>query len=135
MIFALPYPPTANTYWRVWRGRAVKSTEAREYQRKVQLVAKASLGRDARPLRGPVRVEVSVYRPAKRGDLDNTLKVILDALRGIAYGDDAQIVALSARRNDDAKNPRAIVTVEAEPEARVETLIAEELERLKVAHE
>lgn len=117
MIFMLPYPPTANTYWRVWRGRAVKSAEAREYQRKVQLLAKATCGRDLRPLRGPVRVEVSVYRPQRRGDLDNTLKVILDALKGIAYGDDAQIVALSARRNDDAANPRAVVTVEAEPEA------------------
>ena len=115
MIFCLPYPPTANTYWRVWRGRAVKSAEAREYQRKVKLLAKATLGRDVGPLRGPVRVEVSVYRPQRRGDLDNTLKVILDALRGIAYGDDAQVIHLVARRNDDAENPRAVVTVAAEP--------------------
>lgn len=131
MIFALPYPPTANLYWRVWRGRAVKSAEARNYQKRVKLLAKASLGARVEPLRGPVRVEVSVYRPAKRGDLDNTLKVILDALRGIAYGDDAQVVEILARRNDDAANPRAIVTVAAVANGdAAEARIAAEVERM-----
>ena len=29
--FTLPYPPSANRYWRSYRGRVVKSEEARRY--------------------------------------------------------------------------------------------------------
>lgn len=64
------------------------------------------------PISGPVAVTVSVYRPAKRGDLDNTLKVLLDSLKGFAFHDDAQVVELHASRGDDKVNPRAVVTIE-----------------------
>lgn len=37
-------------------------------------------------------------RPAKRPDLDNILKAIADALNGIAYHDDAQLVDMRATR-------------------------------------
>lgn len=113
MILALPYPPTANLYWRVVHGRPIKSKAAREYQTKVALLAKSSLGPFSRPLEGPVTVKLSVYRPRRLGDLDNTLKVILDALKGIAFIDDSQVVHIEAHRNDDAANPRAIITVAA----------------------
>ncbi len=111
MILCLPYPPTSNLYWRVWRGHPVKSPAAREYQRKVALLAKLAMGPGVKPMEGPVRVDVSVYRPRKIGDLDNTLKVLLDALRGIVYVDDSQVVHIEARRADDKDNPRAVVTV------------------------
>ena len=113
MIFHLPYPPTANTYWRVVKGRMVKSADARKYQTTVALMAKAAMGAGLSRLDGPVSVKVSVYRPRRIGDLDNTLKVILDALKGIAFEDDSQVVRIEANRNDDAANPRAIITVEA----------------------
>lgn len=113
MILALPYPPTANLYWRIFRGHAAKSPQARKYQRTVALLAKVSMGPSGRPLEGPISVKLSVYRPRRLGDLDNTLKVILDALRGIAFEDDSQVVRIEANREDDAKNPRAIITVEA----------------------
>jgi Holliday junction resolvase RusA-like endonuclease len=38
--------------------------------------------------------------------LDNRLKVLLDALNGIAYNDDADIVELHAYRLDDKHDPR-----------------------------
>ena len=43
-------------------------------------------------LTGPVSVEFKVYRPAKRGDLDNFLKVMLDGMQGTMYKNDKQIV-------------------------------------------
>lgn len=110
MIITLPYPPTANLYWRKWRGRIVKSGEAREYQRDVGYMVGPFL-----PISGPVRLSVTVYRPRKRGDLDNTLKVLLDALKGHAFHDDAQVVELHATRHEDPTNPRVVVQVEPLP--------------------
>lgn len=115
MKLVLPYPPTANKYWRVWRGRPVKSDEARNYQNAVRvrwLVTHPRGGTAAAPA-GPVSVTVDAYRPRQIGDLDNTLKVLLDALRGIAYVDDAQVVELHARRHEDKANPRVEIEVVA----------------------
>jgi crossover junction endodeoxyribonuclease RusA len=110
MRLTLPYPPSANRYWRVWRGRAVKSPEARRYQ---ESAAKLALAAGFRSLSGPVAIAVKVYRPRRRGDLDNALKVLIDALKGVAYADDEQVVVLDARRRDDKDNPRVEVEVEA----------------------
>lgn len=114
MRVTLPYPPSANRYWRVWRGRAVKSKEAREYQE----AARETLPKE--PATGPVIVTLRVFRPARRGDLDNSIKVVLDALKGAAFDDDGQVVELHAYRYDDKRRPRVEVWVsppyEPEPE-------------------
>jgi Holliday junction resolvase RusA-like endonuclease len=64
-------------------------------------------------LGGPLGVKLYVYRPRRRGDLDNTLKVILDALNGIAWVDDGQIEMLHVERFDDKTNPRVELECEA----------------------
>ena len=111
MRLELPYPPTANLYWRIFRGHAVKSKDARQYQETAKLMAKAqALG--AQPFKGDVRVEVHLRRPAKRGDLDNSLKVLLDALKGIAFEDDKQVVEIHAYRMDDKANPGVSVRIQ-----------------------
>lgn len=109
MRLRLPYPPTANLYWRSFRGRVVKSSEARAYQK---LAAMYALAEGMRPTAAPVAVILEVYRPRKQGDLDNTLKVLLDALKGVAYVDDAQVVELHAFRHDDKADPRAMVSID-----------------------
>lgn len=96
----LPYPPSGNRYWRHVGARVVVSKEAREYRKKV-----AQLLVGAQPLDGDVGVAVLVYRPARRGDLDNTLKVLLDSVRGFAYADDSQIVSIQAQRFDGIGEP------------------------------
>lgn len=106
----LPLPPTGNLYWRHFRGRTVVSQEARVYRNAAKLRA---LTQGMRPLSGPVVVSVIVYRKRRVGDLDNSLKVLLDALRGVAFEDDSQVVELHARRCDDPANPRVEVRVEA----------------------
>ena len=115
-LITLPYPPSANRYWRVFRGHAVKSREARTYQENVATIAKRH---GMKPVSGEVAVSIDVYRPAKRGDLDNTLKVAIDALKGFAYDDDKQVVELKARRFDDKKNPRIEVAVTETKESAV----------------
>jgi Holliday junction resolvase RusA-like endonuclease len=52
-----------------------------------------------------------VFRPARRGDLDNTLKSILDSLTGIAWDDDSQVRCIYAERREDKVNPRVEVEI------------------------
>lgn len=100
----LPVPPSANRWWRNVNGRMVTSQAARTY--------KAAIGQlRSQMFRGPIRVEITWYRARKSGDLDKRLGVVLDALQGVFYANDAQIVELSAKRFDDAANPRIEVTV------------------------
>ena len=37
--------------------------------------------------------------PAKKPDLDNLIKAVMDAVNGVAYKDDCQIVTILARKN------------------------------------
>lgn len=111
MKLTLPYPPSANRYWRVWRGRPVLSEEARSYKQGVKLRALTEGLR--KPPSGPVVLSLVVYRPRRAGDLSNRIKVLEDALEGIAFEDDSQVVEIHARREEDAANPRVVITVEA----------------------
>lgn len=87
----------------------VLSDEARQYK---QLVAMAYRRVE---LRGDVAVSLTWYRERRSGDLDKRLGVILDSLQGIAYATDAQITHLTARRIDDPKHARVVVTVQPAP--------------------
>ena len=97
----LPYPISANRYWRNMNGRLVVSKEAMEYKRTAK--HEAIVGR-CKPLQG--QVSVSLYLHPKlttkgkasetRLDLDNCVKVALDSMNGIAYADDKQITRLFA---------------------------------------
>ena len=50
--------------------------------------------------------------PTKKPDADNVAKVICDALNGIAYGDDTQIVRLSVEKVYTDEQPRVQVLIE-----------------------
>lgn len=102
----LPYPPSLNSLYATFRGRRILSAKGRAYKK---TVADCTYGLGF--ITGPVTVSVAVYRPRKSGDLDNTLKALLDSLTGILYTDDREIVRIVAERFDDAGNPRAVVTV------------------------
>ena len=113
----LPYPPSANVYWRMGRNRKtgrpmmVKSAAAKQYIKAVGLICRAA---GVTPIDGDVVVSsLRVYRPQRSGDLDNRIKVTLDALESFAYRNDDQVVELHAYRDDDKDNPR--VEIELEP--------------------
>ncbi len=112
MNIVLPFPPSSNRYWRSFRGRVVKSQEARDYQRAVICLATGD-AHSGFPtlLTGAVGLELNFYRPQRRGDLDNRLKVLVDALQGILYSDDKQVSELHAYLHDDKQNPRVEVNV------------------------
>lgn len=73
----LPYPPTANTYYRHDRGKTHISTKGKAYRQTVLALTRGSGG-----VRGRVFVEVAVYLPdRRRRDLDNLTKSLFDALQ------------------------------------------------------
>lgn len=108
MTYRYPLPPSANRYWRIYRGRNVVSDEAKEYKNTVAMLAKVD---GVKLLTGPVKVAVAVYRERQSGDLDNRLKILLDALQGAFYANDAQIRELHATLHDDKHDPHVEVTV------------------------
>ena len=73
----------------------------------------------------PVAVSVDVFRAlpksrpksvaaeadTARPDLDNVVKVVLDALNGLAYADDAQVVEIHATKHDRMRGAGEFVQV------------------------
>lgn len=106
----VPYPISANNYWRVQtfgkRAGIFVTQEAKRYKEAVGLLAK---GRSL--LGGELVLRLNVFRPRKIGDLDNSLKVLLDSLKGVLFLDDKQVRRIEAERFDDAANPRAEIMI------------------------
>lgn len=111
----IPYPPSANRYWRRSGQRIHRSELAVAYCEVVQQLARMRI-------RGPVstlvRITADVYRPRAAGDLTNTIKVLEDALKGIVYDDDEQTAEVLFRRWEDPDAPRVQLEVEEADPAR-----------------
>lgn len=101
----LPEPPSANRWWRNFRGRMVLSPAARKYKANLEQLRGAFL------VEGPVKVSMDWYRGRKSGDLDKRIGIALDAMQGVFFENDSQVVELIARRHDDPANPRIEVEI------------------------
>jgi Holliday junction resolvase RusA-like endonuclease len=86
-----------STTYMTSQGKALK--EAYQWEAKAQW--------KGRPLEGDVALSVTLYFGTnRRADIDNFNKLSLDALTGIVYEDDSQIVELTLRRAYDKARPR-----------------------------
>lgn len=66
-----------------------------------------------RPLAGPVHVRLDFFRAtSRRCDWDNLAKSICDALNGIAWRDDSQIVLALVTKSVDRSNPRVEIAIQ-----------------------
>ncbi len=109
VMLVLPYPPSANRLYRVGRnGRPYKSTEHRDYMASTH---RATLSVAPWPRGVELDAVVRLYRPIKRGDIDNPIKALFDALNGRAWEDDSQVVDLHITRRDDKVRPRVEVEI------------------------
>ncbi len=109
--FTLPYPPSANRYWKNWRGRMVISAEARQYKKTAWFELKRQ-GAVLFPPKTAISLTIWIFRPQRSGDLSNRIKVVEDAMQGAICEDDAQVQELHCYRGDDKENPRVEVEVE-----------------------
>ena len=57
------------------------------------------------------RIKKKELFPTKKPDADNIAKVICDALNGIAYNDDTQIVKLEIRKQYTTEEPKVVVSI------------------------
>lgn len=95
-VLSLPYPISTNRYWKTFRNRQVLSKEAKLYKLCVSHAAEKA---GFRPSEKDVILFVSlVPKMNKDGtaskvilDLDNCLKVAVDALQGVVYHNDNQV--------------------------------------------
>lgn len=135
ICLTLPWPLSSNRYWRSFVPRGQKraivtlSNEAKEYKATVAGVVRRS---GAKPIAGRVALTLHLYpaRPqdaqkriqadpiawddsVRSIDLDNALKVTLDALKGLAFGDDSMVRKIVAERMEPDGLARAVVTVSA----------------------
>jgi len=104
----LPYPITLNKMYRVSGKRLTISQAGRDYKNSVRQYL-ALYG--VTPLSGNITVTVELYRPRRQGDVDNTLKVLLDVMQHQCYNNDSQIEELHIYRYDDKANPRVAVSI------------------------
>lgn len=128
MIIVIPGEPVPKGRPRMTRtGHTYTPARTRQYEK---VIADAWRTQSGEHLTGAIRAEILAYfkiptsqkkavqknmeagliRPTKRPDLDNIIKT-LDALNGLAYDDDAQIVDIKAVKFYDTE-PRLEITLE-----------------------
>lgn len=95
--YSLPWPPSVNHYWRMVGRMMIISKEGREYRQTVNRILRNSR---TQPMVGRLSATIFAFPPdARRRDLDNLLKSLLDAMQhGRAYADDGQIDCLMIER-------------------------------------
>lgn len=137
MTITLPMPPSANVYWRtrVAGNRAITyvSKEAKDFKAAVLATMEGLSYR--KPIPGRVKVELWMFphrpqdfekRQRQMGaawddsvqalDLDNTIKITLDALKGLAFDDDVWVRAIIAQRCEpDSLGKRVCVRISPIP--------------------
>lgn len=132
ITLTLPYPPSANRYWRTavvcGRAQTYPSADAKAY--KVEVYGRALEAGIRKPIAGRISLHVQLYpqRPqdwAKRArrdpltwdddvrciDLGNCEKVLSDALNGVAWADDKQHRRIVLDRMEPDGEARVVVTI------------------------
>jgi crossover junction endodeoxyribonuclease RusA len=107
----LPYPPSVNHHFSIYRGRPILSKEVKAYR---HLVRQRLWSAGVKPMSGPLAVQVDAFPPdRRRRDIDNILKILLDALQhGNAFYDDSQIVDLRARKLEHTAGGKVLVKIQ-----------------------
>lgn len=150
LIITLPYPPSANRYWRhrvmKVKGQSLVHTyiseDGQAFKDAVKWILRAAGVRH--PCAGRVRVHIQLWphRPldwkkrekadplywadsVQRLDLDNTRKAVNDALKGLAFGDDKMIWSDAGDvMEPDGRKACVVVTitplVKVQPQAQLE---------------
>jgi Holliday junction resolvase RusA-like endonuclease len=104
------------------RARTRKSDELKLFESYVELIARTQMQLKCLPVfQKPVKMHLEVvFGDRRKRDLQNCFGSVCDALNGVVYEDDCQIVYLSASKRVERKQWGFTITVEEiEEEERV----------------
>jgi crossover junction endodeoxyribonuclease RusA len=116
MKFRLPWPPTVNTYYAIYRGRKIMSQKGRDYKKTAQTKLHQMLIKGQIENLGDSNVSFHIRAfpgDKRKRDVDNILKALIDSCTGILFDDDSQITELSIKKLK--KVPYGYVIVEIKP--------------------
>lgn len=100
-------------------GRPYTPKATRDYERAIREAFENANGRPPEPFSGPIAVCIMTYRQlpnsapksviseqdTHKPDIDNVAKIVLDALNGVAWKDDAQVVSLTVSKLNRTRSP------------------------------
>lgn len=117
VAFTVPGEPMSKARARVVNGHAFTPERTRVAEAKVQAAFLGSRKRYAPKAEAGYRVEAEFHAYTRqRRDVDNMLKLVLDALNGLAWVDDNQVVEIAGRKalvaKDEARTEVRIFAVE-----------------------
>jgi len=125
VILELPFPPTANTYYRTVRMgklcRVILSNRARVYKeevaREVSTIQNNNETRfDCLPFlpSDRISIDIKLYAPNRRKyDIDNRIKPLLDALAfAVVFPDDEAVDKIIVTRQEIVKGGKVIVELQ-----------------------
>tara|TARA_R110000824_G_scaffold268440_2_gene457048 strand:- start:1004 stop:1411 length:408 start_codon:yes stop_codon:yes gene_type:complete len=104
----IPGKPFPKERPRVAKGRAYTPKKTHGQEQLIQIYAKKSR---MTPITGDVRLFLFFSGAHHAADLDNLCKLVKDALNGIAYNDDKQVVDLHAFKRKATGDPYTAVYV------------------------
>lgn len=118
LTFEVPGDPRGKGRPRVTKNGTYTDSETKAYEQKIITYYKKSFGSYKWPAEAFISVKVTAHYqipkratkaavaamqarkvfPTRKPDIDNVLKVVLDALNGVAYEDDAKVVCVEAEK-------------------------------------
>jgi crossover junction endodeoxyribonuclease RusA len=110
MTIICSLPPSINaTYKTNRKGGFYKSQEAKDWTEACQWEVRKHYKHS--PLTSQIYLGIDFMQKMNR-DIDNGLKLIIDALQGLVYDNDRQVVHLNVRKFEEKENPRVEIQVE-----------------------
>jgi crossover junction endodeoxyribonuclease RusA len=104
----LPYPPSVNTYWRRSKAGMFISAKGREYKHQVGWACRMMM-METPPFEERLVCTVVAYKPdARKRDIDNILKALLDSMEDHVYKDDSQIRELHVTLHDKTEGKEGV---------------------------
>lgn len=106
----LPFPKSlsVNSVWKRSSTGIYKNPKAKAYVKEVWAIMFNTYRFNA----VPIRIEVKMYPPTAKWDIDNILKVLLDSLQyaGV-YDNDSQVMQLYVEKLPPTKDSRLVIKI------------------------
>lgn len=110
--FTVPGQPIPKARARVVRGHAFTPETTAGHESVIVAEARNAGVRGEPDAKAQWEIVCWFYRKGqRRADLDNLLKTVLDALNGVVWADDNQIVAIKAYKRREDKLPRTLIEI------------------------